>query len=188
MKNRPVERHNDKVICQIPGTHFVMDAVNFKYMTSGNYRNPTWFSIPRKWIEYSDDLDFIYGPDKIENYNKSLTPNEVKNILDYYSGSDLTLSEIFKTKAGCRMSIAPLPNQTFILTLQSQGYSADAKVIGLDKSVNFLAKSSDEIGAQTIGRGYFEEKGSFYRWYLEFIRWETFNENQVWIRTNVLER
>ena len=188
MKKRPVERHNDKVICQIPGTHFVMDAVNFKYMTSGNYRNPTWFSIPRKWIEYSDDLDFIYGPDKVENYNKSLTPNEVKNILDYYRGSDLTLSEIFKTKAGCRMSIAPLPNQTFILTLQSQGYSADAKVIGLDKSVNFLAKSSDEIGAQTIGRGYFEEKGSFYRWYLEFVRWETFNENQVWIRTNVLER
>lgn len=188
MKKRPVERHSDKVISQIPGTHFVMDASNFQFRTSGNYRNPAWYSIPRKWIEYSDDLYFIYGLDMIERYNKSLTPDEVKNILDYYSGSDLTLSEILKTKAGCKMSIAPLPDQTFILTLQSQGYSADAKVIGLDKSINFDAKSSDEIGAKSVGRGYFEVKGSFYSWYLEFVRWESFNENQVWIQTNVLER
>lgn len=186
IKNRPVEHHDDKAICQIPGAHFVMDAVNFTFQGSSTYKNPSWCRIPREWMEYDDDMDFIYGPNKTECYNKSLTPDEVKHILDYYDGTGWTLAQIFILKAKCRLSMLPL--QTIILTLQSKGYSADAKVIGLNQSVDFYAKSSSEIGPKSVGKGYFETKGSFYYWYLEFVRWDSFNENQFWIRTNVLER
>ena len=186
IKNRPVEHHDDKAICQIPGAHFVMDAVNFTFQGSSTYRNPWWFSIPRTWCEYDDDMDFIYGPNKAECYSKSLTTDEIKNILNYYDGTGWTLAQIFILKAKCRLSMLPL--QTIILTLQSKGYSADAEIIGLDQSVDFYAKSSSEIAPKIIGKGHFEVKGSFYRWYLEFVSWDSFNENQFWIRTNVLER
>ena len=188
IKNNPVEHHDDKVICQIADNHFVMDVANFSIVTSGMYKNPYWSPIPRKWIEYSDDMDFIYGPNKIECYNKSLTPGEAKKILDYYAGTDLTFAQILRTKAGCKISIATLPDQELIVTLQSNGYSADKNVVGLDSSVGYYAKSSSEIGPKSVGRGYFEVKGSFYSWYLEFVRWENFIDNQVWIRTTVLER
>lgn len=186
IQKRPVEHHDDKAICQIPGAHFVMDAVNFTFQGSSTYRNPSWFSIPRSWFEYDDDMDFIYGPNKAECYNKSLTPDEIKHILDYYDGSGWTLAQIFILKAKCRLSMLPL--QTIILTLQSKGYSSDYTIIGLNQSVDFYAKSSSEIGAKIIGKGHFEVKGGFYWQYLEFVRWESFNDNQFWIRTNVLER
>ncbi len=188
IKKNPVEHHDDKVICQIAGNHFVMDIANFSIVTAGLYQNPSWSPIPRKWIEYDDDLDFIYGPNKIECYNKSLTPDEVKKILDYYAGTDLTLAQILRTKAGCKINIATLPGQELIVTLQSKPYSADKAVVGLDNSVDYYAKLSSEVGPKSVGRGYFEVKGSMYNWYLQFVRWEQFTGNQIWIRTNVLER
>lgn len=187
IKNRPVEHHDDRLICQIAGCHFVMDAVNYGVVTSGHYRNPSWCSIPHTWIEYDTDLDFIYGPNKTEHYNRSLTPDEVKKILDYYKGSDLTLAQIFRN-AGFKFSMATRPEQSLILTLQSKGYSADKEIVGLDNSVNYYAKSSSEVGPKYVGKGFFEVKGTIYTWYLQLTRWVTFNDNQVWIRTNVLER
>lgn len=187
IKNRPVEHHDDRLICQIAGCHFVMDAVNYEIVLSGNYKNPSWCSIPHTWIEYESDLEFIYGPNKIEHYNRALTPDEVKKILDYYSGSDLTLMQIFRN-AGFKYSVATRPDQTVILTLQSGAYSADKEIVGLDSSVNYTAKSSSEVGPKYVGKGFFEVKGTIYTWYLQLTRWVTFNDNQIWVRTNILER
>ncbi len=187
IKKRTVEHHDDKVICQIPGAHFVMDAAKYDVTLAGLYKNPYWSSIPCRWIEYDSDFYFMFGPDAVENYNKSLTPNEVKTILDYYNGSDLTLSQIFR-KAGFKLNIATRPEQTLILTLQSKGYSADKEIVGLDSSVNYTAKSSSEIGPKYVGKGHFEIKGSMYDWYLQLTSWSSFDDNQVWIRTKVLER
>ncbi len=187
IKNRPVEHHDDRLICQIAGCHFVMDAVNYEIVLSGQYRNPSWCSIPHTWIEYESDLEFIYGPNKIEHYNRSLTTDEVKKILDYYNGSDLNLLQIFRN-AGFKYSVATRPDQTVILTLQSKGYSADKEIVGLDSSVNYTAKSSSEVGPKYVGKGFFEVKGTIYTWYLQLTRWVTFDDNQIWIRTNVLER
>ncbi len=187
VKNRPVEHHDDRVICQIAGCHFAMDAVNYDVVLSGTYKNPYWYSIPCKWIEYDSDLDFIYGPNKIENYNKSLTADEARKILDYYSGTELTLSQILR-KAGFKFNMATRPEQTLILTLQSGAYSADKEIVGLDNSVYYNAKSSGEVGPKYLGKGYFEVKGNIYTWYLQFVRWTSFDDNQIWIRTKVVER
>ncbi len=186
VKNHPVEHHDNMAICQINGAHFAMDAVNFQYAGSSTYRNPYWCSIPRTWYEYESDMDFMWGPNKVENYNKAITPDEMKNILDYYDGTGWTLGQILVFKAGCQLSF--LPVQTIILTLQSNGYSSDWREIGLDKSIDYNAKSSSEIGPKIVGRGYFEVTGTMYTWYLKFLRWENFNENLFWIKTNVLER
>ncbi len=187
IKKRPVEHHNDKVICQIAGAHFVMDAYNFSFVGSNEYRNPSWYSIPRKWMEYSSDMNFMWGPNVIETYNKAITPNEMKCILDYYKGTEWTLAQILIFKAGCKLSMLPVFT-TIILTLQSEGYSADWRTIGLDKSIDFYAKYSSDIGPKTVGIGYFEQKGSIMDMYLQFSRWSSFTEKQFWIRTNVLER
>ncbi len=187
LKNRPVERHSDRVICQIADCHFVMDAVNYEVVPSGIYRNPSWCTLPHKWIEYDSDMDFIYGPNKIERYNRSLTPDEARKILNFYNGTDLTLAQILK-KAGFKFSMATRPEQTLILTLQSKGYSADKEIVGLDYSVNYFTKSAGDVGPKSLGKGVFEVKGNIYTWYLQFTKWKTFDENQIWIRTNVLER
>ncbi len=187
IKKNPVEHHNDKVICQIADCHFVMDAVNYEIVTSGQYKNPSWCTLPHKWVEYDSDMDFIYGPNKIERYNKSLTPDEARKILNYYDGTDLTLLEIFRN-AGFKFSIVTRPEQTLILTLQSKGYSADKEIVGLDYSVNYKTTSSSDVGPKSLGKGVFEVKGNIYTWYLQFVSWKTFDDNQIWIRTNVLER
>ena len=185
IKNRPVERHDDRGICQIEGAHFVMDSYPLDYP---NYSNPSWNSIPCPWSRYNSDVFFMWGPNQAENYSKALKPDEVKRILDYYEGSDRTLGEIFKEDANIKLG-AWIVTQSYngVLPLQSGYYSPDWDYVGVDAAV-FLktAKSSSDI--KPTACGYASLGASGWQMKLTFLKWYEYYSDYIWTRTNVIER
>jgi len=185
IKNRPVERHEDRGICQIEGAHFVMDSYPLDYP---NYHNPSWNSIPCPWSRYQSDIYFMWGPNQAENYSKALKPDEVKRILDYYEGSDRTLGEIFKEDANIKMGAwIVTASYNGVLPLQSGYYSPDWDYVGVDAAV-FLktAKSASDIKPTACGHASLGASG--WQMKLTFLKWYEYYSDYIWTRTNVLER
>ncbi len=183
--NRPVERHENRGICQIEGAHFVMDSYPLDYP---NYRNPSWSPIPCPWVRNDGDVYFMWGPNQAENYSKALKPEEVKTILDYYEGSGRTLGDIFKEDANIKLGAwIVTSNFNGVLPLQSGYYSPDWDYIGVDAAV-FLkeAKSASDIKPTACG---YASLGAYgWRMKLYFLKWYEFYDSYTWVRTNVIER
>ncbi len=187
IKNRPVERHEDRGICQIEGAHFVMDKFALDYP---NYRNPKWNTIPCRWTRYKSDVYFMWGPNQAENYNKALTPDEVKRILDYYEGSDRTLNDIFTKDANIKLGAYIVTSYyNGVLPLQSGYYSKSWRYVGVDSAVFIrTAKSASDIQPTAVGYACIDEMGSLFDRYLGLIEWYEYYDSYTWTRTNVIER
>lgn len=187
IKNRPVERHEDRGICQIEGAHFVMDKYALDYP---DYRNPKWSPIPCRWTRYKSDVYFMWGPNQAENYNKALTPDEVKRILDYYEGSGRTLYEIFNEDANIKLAARIVTSYyNGVLPLQSGYYSKSWRYVGVDSAVFVrTAKSASDIQPTAVGYACIDGMGSLFDDYLGLVEWFDYYDSYNWTRTNVIER
>ncbi len=185
IKNRPVERHEDRGICQIEGAHFVMDKFALDYP---NYRNPKWNTIPCRWTRYQSDVYFMWGPNQAENYSKALTPDEVKRILDYYEGSGRTLYEIFNDDANIKLGAYIVTSYyNGVIPLQSGYYSKSWRYVGVDSAV-FIRTATSANDIQPTAVGYACIDGMGILGHLGLISWFDFYADYNWTRTNVLER
>ncbi len=185
IKNRPVERHEDRGICQIEGAHFVMDKFALDYP---KYRNPEWSPIPCRWTRYDSDVYFMWGPNQAENYSKALTPNEVTRILDYYAGSDRTLYEIFNEDANIKLGAYIVTSYyNGVIPLQSGYYSKSWRYVGVDSAV-FLrtAKAASDIQPTAVGYACIDGMGIL--GHLGLVSWFEYYSDYIWTRTNVIER
>ena len=180
---RPVERHDDRSICQIEGAHFVMDSSPLDYP---DYRNPSWSPLPCVWTDDAH-ANFMWGPNRAENFNKALKAEEVKAILNYYAGSGRTLGDIFRNDANVKMDEEIVSSEFAVIPLQSGNFSPAPTYVGVDCAVfvNF-ARTADNMGPVPCGQGHIEFDLWTFRSYL--YEWYTFYADYSWIRTNVIER
>ncbi|MDO4827204.1 MAG: hypothetical protein Q4B16_06565 [Bacteroidia bacterium] len=186
IKNRPVERHDNRGICQIEGVHFVMDSYPLDYP---NYRSPAWSPLPCVWSSHDEcDEYFMWGPNRAENFNKALKPEEVKTILNYYAGSGRTLGDIFKNDANIKLGAwIVTSNFNGVVPLQSGYFTPAPTYIGVDCAV-FLnsAMTADNMGPVACGQGHIEFDLWTFKSYL--YEWYEFYSDYNWVRTNVIER
>ncbi len=186
IKNRPVDRHDDMVICQIEGTHFVMKRTWFDYPF---YKNPTWCNIPCLWTRGSKVEYFMWGPNQVEYYNKAFTADEITRILEYYGGRK-NISDILLYEADCYGYLwNPFggDQREGIIAIQSGYYSADWRCIGIDKTISYNGTSKDDIVPRYVGVAVIDGSG----WGgkdLKFYEWKEFYDNQRWVRTWIVER
>ena len=184
-----VERHDDKIICQIKDAHFVMD----KQLVVRDYKNHPWFENGMAWDnEFGDAVYFVvYGDEKYTCHQVNhfcLRSEELKALNSFYAGKDTTLYDVL-TSVGAVFP-AKTAGQHYQMLL-----SGDGSIVP-DEYNDYFIRATHSVNASedltdreyvTIGSAWLERYG--FLWMLtRFARWSSYDDSKCWVRTNITER
>lgn len=187
--NNKVERHDDKIICQIKDAHFVMD----KQLVLRDYKNHPWFENGMAWDnEFGDAVYFVvYGDEKYTCHQVNhfcLYPDELKAINSFYAGKDTTLYEVLTSVDA--VFPAKAEGQHYQMLLAGDGSIVPDEYNDYFIRARYSANASKDLVSRenvTIGSAWLERYG--FLWMLtRFARWSKYDDSQCWVRTNITER
>lgn len=192
-KNNKVERHDDMAICQIKNAHFKMS----KQLIARDYYTHPWIPYYTPWeFENQESAWLLVNGDVKYNcaqiYQFCLKEEEAKTIASYYKGTSFTnMLDVLVKDAGCTLpySESQMSGKKIMLQLQTDGSDPHQEDNNYYINANKAIEASKDfaIGSKTIGIAWLERHG--FLWLEQWFRqWDTYYDNQLWLRTAIDSR
>lgn len=192
-KNNKVERHDDMAICQIKNAHFKMS----KQLIARDYYTHPWIPYYTPWdFENQESAWLLVNGDVKYNcaqiYQFCLKEEEAKTIAAYYKGTSFTnMLDVLVKDAGCTLPYteSQMNGKKIMLQLQTDGSDPHQEDNNYYINANKAIEASKDfaIGEKTIGIAWLERHG--FLWLEQWFRqWDTYYDNQLWLRTAIDSR
>lgn len=192
-KNNEVEHHDDMAICQIKNAHFIMS----RQLVARDYQNHPWIPYYTPWeFENQESAWLLVNGDVKYNcaqiYQSCMKEEEAKTIASYYKGTSFTnILDVLVKDAACTLpySESQMSGKKIMLQLQTDGSDPHQKDNNYYINANKAIEASKDfaIGEKTIGIAWLERHG--FLWLEQWFRqWDTYYDNQLWLRTAIDSR
>lgn len=191
--NNSVVHHDDQAICQIKGAHFTMPVA----LVARDFQDHPWMPYKTPWeFENQESAWWLVNGDTEYNcaqiYRFCMTEDEAKAIAGYYKGSTITcMAEALTQEAGCILpfSESQMSGKKIMMQLQTDASDPHQEdnnyYINPNKAIE--ASKDFNIGTKTIGIAWLERHG--FLWMEQWFRqWDTYYDNQLWFRTQIISR
>lgn len=188
-----VERRDAVLICQVKGAHFIME----KELVARDYQNHPWMPYYTPWeFENQESAWWLVNGDTkytcAEIYQFCINETEMKALAEFYKNSPYSnMLDALVKDAGCTLpfSDSQMSGKKIMMQLQSDGRDPHQEdnnyYINIKKAVE--ASKDFTVGEKTIGIAWLERHG--FLWLEQWFRqWDTYYSDQLWFRTEVLNR
>ena len=193
-EENPVERHEDKRICQIDGMHIVLSPNTLQR----DYQNHPWFPNGSYWEkENSESAWVVEWGDMTYNcgqmYDFALSADEVKILKNYYDKNpDVnSMYDVLTQEANLNLGYtdSELQDCNLMMVCQSQcntDHDSYNDYFLVPQSV-CQVKSSFDTGKAALGSAYLNHWGNLFLKTV-FERWASYDTNNRWFTTMVTAR